>query len=154
MKFTATHLTTIVIVFFVLFFSYIGWNDWVLNQPETVAETEVEAILSDLLKEDSTVNIPIQYTYKPATFETQGDSTYWFVVLEEKRPDSRWGWYITTKCPGPYFDFMSMFEHSVSDNDSDPQLTYNRKHDYFIENFFQISEATYKSYEEFGKINN
>lgn len=153
MKFTGTHYTIMIVSFFTLFFTYVGWNDWVLNQPEVVPIEQVQEILETTLK-DSIIEKYVQYTYKPATFENTGDSTCWFVVLEEKRPNARFGWHVTVKCPGPYFEFMSIFDNAISEDPNDPKLVYNRKHDYYIENFYQISEATYNSYKEFGKINN
>lgn len=154
MKFTGTHYTIMISVFFIGIFIYAGWNDWVLNQPAVVPTEEVEKIVEKIFAQDSVIEKYVQYTYKPATFENTGDSTCWFVVLEEKRPKARFGWYVTVKCPGPYFEFMSIFDNAISEDPKDPKLVYNRKHDYYIENFYQISEATYNSYKEFGKINN
>lgn len=147
MKFTATHITILVSITLICVFGYVGWNDWVLNQPVIVPIEEVEQIVEEIFKRDSVINKPIniQYTYKDSKFEDNGDTTYWYCDIMEKSNDMTVTSYDVYKMPHSHFDFVKIFEG---------EMKFNRKNDYYIKYLTQISEATYTSYGNFrNKIN-
>jgi hypothetical protein len=180
MKFTATHLTILAIVVLIGFFGYSAYDAHLKNQPEVVyvpkdvinqviddrfetdsavSVNEVEKIVEEIFLFDSVIGKPIVYEYQESTFKESGKS-YWFFKADVsgKIPGKKGETYNGTntrviEMPYKFFNFEYAAKYLKENVENKP---HNKKRNLeithiFIEDFNQISEASYRSYSNYSK---
>jgi hypothetical protein len=111
-----------------------------------VPEKIVQKIVSDLIKKDSVINIPIHYRYQDSHLKSNGDTTYWFFHASVNGPKDYSCLHTKViKLTSSYFNF---YEASEFLKKKDPKCS-----TVFIDNFIQISQASYISYKDYANNN-
>lgn len=108
----------------------------------TLNQNQIDTAMTKILGKD-TINIPIAYQYEDIGFKSSKDTTYWFInyrAYGEK--DYYKGGSTRVILPTSFFDFNKSAEF-IARRD-------NKVNSVFIENFIQISKASYISYEKYA----
>lgn len=118
------------------------------NLPDIVPKDIVEKAVAEIFKSDSVIEKPIKVVYKyEEKFESNGDSSYWFFMAEVvgKTKDGKEYRGDNTRViafPYPYFNFLKAADYAAK-NYTNAGV--------FITSFYQISEASYRSYDPYAK---
>ena len=147
------NLVSLVIIFLLLSTAKWGVQFITDHQPAKATQAQVDSAVVKLVKPDTirivkpdTLTIPVEYKYKDSHFTSNGDTTFWFVAGSIRGPkDYYQGVTRVVKLPYSHFDF---YQAALNMRKGDPKAN-----DSFIENFVQISKASYISYRKYSTNN-
>jgi hypothetical protein len=150
--FTGDHLVAIIksLVGIGIVFLLLSTGKWFVeflmdHQPVLVTQEQVDSAVVKFVNPD-TLTIPVEYKYKDSHFVSNGDTTYWFFTGNLTGPDNYYqGVSRTIKMPYPFFNFYEAADF-IKKGDKKAKDTY-------IENFIQISKASYLSYKKYANAN-
>jgi hypothetical protein len=107
----------------------------------TLNQSQIDTAITKIIGKD-TISVPITYRYEDIEFESN-DTTYWFVKYRAYgEKDYYKGGSTRVILPTSFFDFNKAAEFIVRKD--------NKVNEVFIENFIQISKASYISYEKYA----
>ena len=141
MEFTSKHLTILGVVLVIGFFSFAIHDNHMKNLPEVIPTEVIKEEVMNLIDQDSTVIVPVNYTYVDNGFESSSNVSYWFIYYERyNSSDDKEKGSTVISIPNPFFDFYKAGDIIAADK---------YKH-VFIHRFKRISEASYKSYDKYA----
>jgi hypothetical protein len=158
--FTGDHLVKIVksIVGLGVLYLFISFGKWgveflAAKNLRIVDQSQVDSAVVRLIKPDTikivkpdTLTIPVEYEYVDSHFKSNGDTTYWFITGSLRGPkDFYQGVSRVIKLPYSAFNFYQAAELMRKGT--------KEANDAFIENFIQISKASYLSYRKYADNN-